>query len=99
MARILGLLLLGNTWPQKYHLGLLPVLLLKKPAVGDHRGHHRGQIRNQLRIVDLDQIIDAGTAGGDDILHLPLLQKPGILLRHQHSPLGGLPHVGESQFL
>ena len=65
--------------------------------MGNHGRYHRGHILYKLRIINLNQVIDTWTAGGNNIFHLLLLQKPGILCRDKGCPLSGLPHILKPQ--
>ena len=94
-----GLLLLRNTGPEKDNFHIRAVQLLNVTSVSDHRGDHwRHQLRT-VRIVLLDQVIYAGTAGGNDIGHLLLPNQFFIFIGHKGGPLRRLPHLIKSKFL
>ena len=93
MPRILGLLFLGNARSQEHHPHVPPKLFLQKLSVGNHRGHHRRQVRYQLGIINLHQVIDAWTAGGNDVIHLMFPEDSGVFSRHEGGALRGFPHI------
>ena len=65
----------------EHYLDALAQGLFNQPGAGNHGRHHRGHIFHNLRMIQLDQTVDRGAAGGDDVLHL--------VFHHQVVILGG----------
>ena len=93
-----GLLLFRDAGAQKYDLHIVPVQFLDIPSVGHHGGNHRGHQRRALRIIFFNQVIDAGTAGSDDVGHLVFPDDPLVFPGHHGRPLRRLPYFCKAQF-
>ena len=85
VARVHASFFLWRSGAEEHHpFTWLPALF--SSSRGRSWGNHRRQVRNQLRVVDLDQIVDAGTAGGDNVLHPALAKQLCIFRGHKAAP-------------
>ena len=94
-----GLLLLRNARAQKYDLYIRSVNLLNITSMSHHGRHYRSHQFRAVRIVFLDQVVDTGTAGRDDIRHPVLPHQLLVLIGHQRRALRRFPDFVKAQLL